>query len=48
MKWLIAALIAATGLTGCIVVPRERGYYDRGYYDRGYYGDRYYHHRDWR
>jgi len=43
MKLLIAVLLAAITLSGCIVVPREGGYYDRGYY-----GDRYHHHRDWR
>jgi len=42
-KLLIAALLVATGLTGCVVIPL--GYYGDGYYShhhRDYYDDGYY------
>ena len=39
MKIIVAALLVAVGLSGCIVVPAYEGGYRHGYYGAGpYYG----------
>ncbi len=39
-KLVLAALLLATGLTGCVVTPL--GYYGDGYYSHHRYDDGYY------